>query len=280
MQTHPLGLFIIPDEHLNERLATASRLDVTTAHILAPSGEQRSSRALQELKHALNDAGVETTVMFCGFEGESYASIPTVRETVGLVPEATRAQRLDEAKRISDMAAELGISVTALHVGFIPDAFNTREYGNIVETVGALADHCAGNGQWLHLETGQETVDTLLHFLEDLGRPNVAVNFDPANMILYGTGDPIEAVQRLSDLIRSVHCKDATWSPRPRIEWGKEVPLGEGDVGMERFLVALKEVGYVGPLTIEREIVGEQQLRDIERGVKLLRELRAKIWGE
>ncbi len=280
MQTHPLGLFIIPDEHLNERLATASRLGIPTAHILAPSGEQRSSQALQELKRVLNDADVKPTVMFCGFEGESYASIPIVRETVGLVPEATRAQRLDEARRISDVAAELGIPVTALHVGFIPDAFNTQEYGDIVETVGILADHCAANGQWLHLETGQETVDTLLHFLEDLGRPNVAVNFDPANMILYGTGDPIEAVRRLGDLIRSVHCKDATWSPRPRIEWGQEVPLGEGDVGMERFLVALKEVGYVGPLTIEREIVGEQQLRDIERGVKLLSELRAKIWGE
>ena len=108
----------------------------------------------------------------------------------------------------------------------------------------------------------------------------MAVNFDPANMILYGTGDPIEAVRQIGDLIRSVHCKDATWSSKPRVEWGEEVPLGEGDVGMENFLRALKDVGYVGPLTIEREIVGEQQLRDIEKGVQLLRELRAKVWGE
>ena len=280
MQDHPLGLFIIPDEHLHERLATASRLGIPTAHILPPDRHSRSAEALRSFKQALQDAGVEPTVMFCGFEGESYETIPIVRDTVGLVPRETRSARLEEAKRISDVAAALEVPVTALHVGFIPDAYDTREYGEIVETVGALADHCAANDQWLHLETGQETVETLLHFLEDLGRPNVAVNFDPANMILYGTGDPIEAVRQIGDLIRSVHCKDATWSSKPRVEWGEEVPLGEGDVGMENFLRALKDVGYVGPLTIEREIVGEQQLRDIEKGVQLLRELRAKVWGE
>ena len=117
-----------------------------------------------------------------------------------------------------------------------------------------VCDHCQQNGQKLHLETGQETADALLQFISDVHRDNLFINFDPANMILYGSGEPIAALQKVGRYVRSVHCKDAKWAARPGKEWGQEVPLGQGDVGIENFLRTLKEIGYTGPLTIEREI--------------------------
>ena len=142
-----------------------------------------------------------------------------------------------------------------------------------------VCDHCRGNEQNLHLETGQESADALLQFLSDVGRDNLFVNFDPANMILYGSGNPIEALRKVGPHVRSVHCKDAKWADKPGEEWGAEVPLGEGDVGMEDFLRTLDGFGYTGPLTIEREIPQDpqQQKDEIGGGIRLLEELKAKI---
>jgi sugar phosphate isomerase/epimerase len=122
-----------------------------------------------------------------------------------------------------------------------------------------LCDYVAKNGQFLHLETGQETAAGLLHFIHAVERENLKVNFDPANMILYGTGEPIPALEAVGAHVRSVHCKDATWSDSPGVTWGAEVPLGAGAVGMQRYLETLDKIGYQGPLTIEREIPQDPQ---------------------
>jgi len=142
-----------------------------------------------------------------------------------------------------------------------------------------VCDHAAANGQNLHLETGQETADGLLRFVGDVARDNLFINFDPANMILYGTGEPIAALQQIGSRVRSVHCKDAKWAANPGQQWGQEVPLGEGDVGMEKYLRTLDAIGYTGPLTIEREIPQEpeRQKAEIGRAIALLNELKAKI---
>ncbi len=135
------------------------------------------------------------------------------------------------------------------------------------------------NEQNLHLETGQETAAGLLQFLSDVDRPNLFVNFDPANMILYGTGEPIEALKKIGSRVRSVHCKDARWAATPGQEWGQEVALGEGEVGMRNYLLTLQEIGYLGPLTIEREIPQDaaRQKVEIGRAVELLRRLKSEI---
>ncbi|MBN1590506.1 MAG: sugar phosphate isomerase/epimerase, partial [Pirellulales bacterium] len=152
-------------------------------------------------------------------------------------------------------------------------------YQGAVAVTQEICDHCRGNAQRVHLETGQESPEGLLRFHGDVGRDNLFVNFDPANMILYGSGEPIDALRKVGHLVRSVHCKDAKWAANPGQEWGCEVPLGEGDVGMETFLRTLAELGYDGPLTIEREIPQEpdRQKEEIGRGVRLLNELKAKI---
>ncbi len=110
--------------------------------------------------------------------------------------------------------------------------------------------------------------------MEDVDRPNLGVNFDPANMILYGSGEPLAALEVVQRSLFSVHCKDAKWPTEPG-QWGSETPLGQGDVGMDRFVAKLKDYGYTGPLTIEREIVGDAQRADIQQGVALLESLRA-----
>jgi len=182
-------------------------------------------------------------------------------------------------KEIADFARLLGVDAVGLHVGFVPHDPSDPLYAGAVAVTQEICDHCRANGQRLHLETGQESPEALLQFHGDVGRDNLFVNFDPANMILYGSGEPIAALRQVGGLVRSVHCKDAKWAAQPGKEWGREVPLGEGDVGMEAFLATLKEIGYDGPLTIEREIPQEpaRQKAEIGAGVKLLEELKAKL---
>ncbi|MDA0748271.1 MAG: sugar phosphate isomerase/epimerase, partial [bacterium] len=220
-----------------------------------------------------NATGIEITTVFVGFAGESYADIPTVVETVGYLNPATREERVKKTERISDFARDLGVNKVAAHVGFVPEEPNDPNHEPMVESVGRVADYCAKNAQLFSLETGQETAPALLHFLQILKRDNVKVNFDPANMILYGSGEPIEALGIVADHVISVHAKDGTW-PTAEGQLGTEYPLGQGDVGMDRFVAKLKEIGYRGPLTIEREISDwGQKVKDLVAAKKLLESL-------
>ena len=183
-------------------------------------------------------------------------------------------------KEIADFARRLNCSVVALHLGFIPHAVaGNSDYDGVVAVTRDLCDHCQLNGQTLHLETGQESADGLLQFLSDVQRPNLFVNFDPANMILYGTGEPIEALQKIGSHVRSVHCKDALWADQPGVDWGQEVPLGDGQVDIGRYLRTLEQIGYDGPLTIEREIPQEpaRQKAEIGKAVQLLQQLKQEL---
>ncbi len=182
-------------------------------------------------------------------------------------------------KEIADFARLLGVDAVGLHLGFVPHDAADPLYGQVLAVARELCDHCRRQRQRVHLETGQEAADTLLAFLAAVDRDNLFVNFDPANMILYGSGDPIEALRKVGRYVRSVHCKDAKWAARPGVDWGAEVPLGEGDVNVETFLRTLAEVGYAGPLTIEREIPQDplRQKEEIGRGMELLARLKKKI---
>lgn len=280
MSKWPIGVFASIDAGLGVKLEVAKELEVPTIQLHAPAKSTRTPENAEAFLARIADLGITLTAVFGGFEGESYADIPTTAETVGLVPKATRAERTAEMKEIADFAKLLNCDVVALHLGFIPHANKgDAAYDEILQVTREICDHCKSLGQNLHLETGQESADGLLQFLADVERDNLFVNFDPANMILYGTGEPIEAVKKIGKFVRSIHCKDATWSDKPGETWGAEVPLGEGEVGMENYLKALKEIGYDGPLTIEREIPQEPERQKAEIGgaVKLLEELRSKV---
>jgi len=228
----------------------------------------------------LQEYGITVTTVFLGFEGETYESIARTAETVGLVPEATRAARLVESYEIADFAALLGVTAIGSHIGFVPHDRTSPEYNAIVETIRALCDHLLKNGQTLHLETGQEPVDLLMKFMDDVQRPNIFINFDPANLILYGIGDPLGALRVVGNRVRGVHCKDATATTgTPGVDWGCEVPFGKGEVDAEQFLRILHEIGYTGPLTIERELSSEpeRQKAEIKQAVEFINAVKAKI---
>jgi sugar phosphate isomerase/epimerase len=278
-ETWPIGVFASIDAGLGVRLEVARELGVTTVHLHTPQRESRSPERIAEFAERLAEFGLTVTCVFAGFEGESYADIPTVQRTVGLVPPATRVERTTELLEIADFARALGVDVVGVHLGFVPHDRADPTYEEVLAVTRQVCDHCASQGQALHLETGQEPADVLLGFLQEVDRPNLFVNFDPANMILYGCGEPIPALERLGAHVRSVHCKDAKWSDQPRETWGQEMPLGAGDVGMEAFLRTLDKIGYTGPLTIEREIPQEpdRQKAEIGAAVELLNSLKARL---
>lgn len=224
------------------------------------------------LMKQLQGSGIEWVTLFAAFDGESYADIAAVRNTVGLVPLDVRAARFEIARKISDFGCEVGIKRFAFHVGCVPENPDDPDYMPIVRMLRRLADHCRFNGQQLCFETGQESADSLLRLIADTKETNVKVNFDPANMVLYGSGDPIEALGKLAPHVATVHCKDGK-SPAAPGKLGVEVPLGQGEVGFERFIAKLREIGYEGPLCIEREIVGDQQIADVRQGIELLRRI-------
>ena len=275
----PLGVFASIDEGLGVDLDIANDLGVTTVHLHAPSPSARNPKAAQEFAALLQTLDLTVTVVFAGFEGESYADIPTVKQTIGLVPAATRQDRLSQLESIIDFTQLLGVDATGLHIGFVPHDTNDPEFTAIVAATRQACDYAAQRNINIHLETGQEPADVLLKFLQVVDRPNLFVNFDPANMILYGCGEPIPALKKIGPYVRSIHCKDANWSDCPGETWGQEVPLGEGAVDFTEYLKTLDALGYTGPLTIEREIPEEpeRQRAEIAKAVELLHRVKGEF---
>jgi len=226
---------------------------------------------------ALSRENFTLVTVFAAYSGESYADIPTVTRTVGFVPRDTRPEREQRTKDLSDFAARLGVGSIACHIGCVPEDSAHPDYVAVREMVRRVCDHAAGHSQTFALETGQEPADVLLQFFKNVDRPNVRINFDPANMILYGTGDPIEALRTLAPHVVSVHCKDADWPPKDVPGGlGTERPLGSGSVGIERFVATLRDVGFRGSLNVEREVESQQErLSDIRKAVQLLKRLTA-----
>ena len=278
-ETWPLGVFASIDAGLGVKLEVAHELAVPTIQLHAPAAQTRTPENAAAFLKKLDDLNIKLTCVFCGFEGESYADIPTVKETVGLVPKGPRAARTQETREISDFAKLLNVDCIGLHIGFVPHDAADPDYADVLNVTREICDHAGGNGQRVHLETGQEPADVLLRFIEDTQRDNLFINFDPANMILYGSGEPLPALRMVGKYVRSVHCKDATWSDKPGETWGCEVPLGEGDVGMADYLKTLDEIGFDGPLTIEREIPEEpaRQKAEIGGALELLRNIKSGL---
>ncbi len=254
-------------------VSSVKSLGVSCGQIGLHGTADLSAAAQKAWKEALAKHGVTVITAFPAFQGESYADVATVQKTVGYMPPATRQEREQRTYDASDFAKAIGVPGLATHIGYVPEDTSDPNYIAVRDMVRRVCDHCAKNGQYFGLETGQEPAAALKEFIEDVDRPNLRVNFDPANMILYGSGEPLPALEVVKDWVETVHCKDGTW-PKAKGSLGSEAPLGKGDVGMDRFVAKLKEIGYTGPLTIEREIVGEAQRADILEAIALLEGLR------
>jgi L-ribulose-5-phosphate 3-epimerase len=218
--------------------------------------------AAANLRRALDRYGVEATSAVATGPGPEVYDFYKGPLTIGLVPREYRAQRIARMKEISDFAVKAKIPAVQGHCGFIPENPNDAAYQETVEAIRTVAAYCRQNGQKFRCETGQETPITLVRAIRDVGLDNVGVNFDAANLILYGKANPVDAVEILGPYVQGVHAKDGLYPTDPR-QLGKEVPIGEGKVNFPVLIARLKQIGYRNPLTIEREISGEKQTADI-----------------
>lgn len=235
----------------------------------------RAGELTEKFKADVAASGVKVTSVFIMFHGHIWNLFDGPR-TIGLVPPQTRGDRVVRACQISNWARAAGIDAVTSHVGFIPEDPNDPEYKPFIEMMKAFCAYCADNGQTFAFETGQETAETLKRTIEDIGMDNVGVNLDPANLILYGKSRPMEAVELIGKYVLNTHCKDGIW-PQPGAGLGEEVALGEGEAHIRELIPRLFELGYRGPLTIEREIDGDQQIADIKRAKELLESIREPL---
>ncbi|MBS1872986.1 MAG: sugar phosphate isomerase/epimerase [Acidobacteria bacterium] len=255
-----------------DSLAELKGMGVRCGQLGIAGGVALTDAFAAEWKAALAEHEFALITVFAAYDGEDYADIPTVERTVGFIPRATRAVRVARTLEISDFAAKIGAPGIACHIGFVPHDTANPDYLSVREAVRQVCDHAARYGQTFALETGQEPAATLLQFFKDVARPNLRINFDPANMILYGTGDPIEALKLLAPHVVSVHAKDGDWPPKDQPgALGTERPLGQGSVGIPKFVATLKEIGYSSSLNIERETEPQDvRIADIRMAVGLL----------
>jgi sugar phosphate isomerase/epimerase len=270
LQGHPIGVCSwslrpkdVPDLIAQVRAAGLSHLQLALGAFLELHPEDRD-RALGQIV----DAGLKLTATMISYAGEDYSTISAIKRTGGLIPDDLWPARRELTLKAASLARAIGCKCLTTHVGFIPPP-NDAMYPVTVQRIVELTKPLNDMGVDLLMETGQEPAAELLQFINNVPAKNLGVNFDPANMILYGSGDPIEAIGILGKKIRHVHVKDAVRSGNPGIDWGEEVPFGDGEVPHASFVAALHAVGYNGPLVIERE-AGNERLADVKYAIETL----------
>ena len=226
----------------------------------------------EQIDLARRETGMEITALVGNWSGPRKWNLVHGPATLGIVPPAYRHIRMQELTGCADFAASLGVPAVCTHMGFIPENPCDPLYQDFVSAAVYLADCFDRRGIGLNFETGQETPVTMLRALRDIGAPNVGLNFDPANLMMYGKANPVDALGIVGSYVRGVHAKDGEY-PTDGYHLGNERPLGQGMVNFPVFLAKLRETGYDGPLTIEREISGEKQKADVLMANRMLLDL-------
>jgi L-ribulose-5-phosphate 3-epimerase len=264
-----LGLIIAIGNDPNSAMANVGNLGLPTAQIYV---EEFHPGLDGRLRQALDRYHIEATSVVVGGPGKEVWDFYGGPLTIGVVPRETRAARVAHIKKASDFARQCGISAVQTHCGFIPENPNDPLYKETVEIIRDMAEYCKRNGQNLRYETGQETPITLVRTIQDVGTDNQGVNFDLANLILYGKANPVDAIELLGPYVQGIHAKDGLWPTDPR-RLGEEVPIGKGKVDFARIIWRLREIDYRGAVTIEREISGPQQMEDVRAAKTYLEKL-------
>jgi len=222
--------------------------------------------------------GITISAFWCGWEGPAVWNFYEGHKTLGLLPAEYREARVKNLCDGADFAKKLGVQNIVTHMGYIPENPYDPQFEPLCNAIRTVAEHLKQNDQYLLFETGQETPTTLLRCFETVGTDNLAVNLDTANVILYGKANPVDAVDLLGRYIRNLHAKDGLW-PVNGHDLGKAVRVGEGRVDFPAVLRKLHEVGFDGYVTIEREIEGEQQIRDVNDARDYLQAILDEIYG-
>lgn len=216
----------------------------------------------EKVKRDLKSSGVRLAALWTGYSGTVIWDLIDGPDTMGLIPEYTRKRRIADLKAGADFAAMVGAPAIITHCGFIPETPKCHLYMEVLDALGEIAEYCQKLGLEFWFETGQETPVTLLRTIEDIGLPNLGINLDTANIILYGKGNPVDALDVFGKYVRNLHIKDGVY-PQNGHKLGHETPIGQGKVDFEKVITKLHELGFTGELVVEREITGEQQAKDI-----------------
>ncbi len=221
------------------------------------------------IRSLLTEKGITCSTFWCGWSGPRAWNFYEGPVTLGLIPEEYRAQRVEDLKRGAEFAARMGASQMATHAGFLPEDPNDPRYAPVVEALREVAVHAQKLGVKFLFETGQETSTTLKRVMDEIGTDNLGINYDPANLLLYGKANPTDALSILGPYICDMHAKDGLY-PTDGRSLGHETRMGDGLVDFAAIIGYLKNRGYDGAITIEREISGEKQIEDIRHARELL----------
>ena len=224
------------------------------------------------IKEAAEEYGIEISTLWAGWSGPCEWNFTAGPMTLGIVPEAYRMKRIEEIVMGADFAVKIGAPRVATHVGFLPESIGDAQYYPVLAALKHIVRECEKRGVTFLFETGQETPVTLLRFIEAIASPNVGINMDTANLILYGKANSADAISVFGKYVRDTHIKDGFY-PTDGFKLGREVKVGEGMADLPEVIRRLRTVNYEGNYVIEREISGDQQTKDIIDTVKLLRDI-------
>ena len=264
-----LGLILGVEPDPDAAMATLKSLGIPTCQVYLNKFEPAFAARMRK---SLDRANIEATSLVVGGPGKESWDFYDGPLTIGLIPRETRAARIAHIKAASDFAVRCDIPAVQTHAGFIPENPNDPVYKEAIVALREVVEYCARYRQNFRYETGQETPITLVRAMRDVGLDNQGVNFDLANLILYGKANPLDAIEVLAPYIQGIHAKDGLWPTNPKL-LGEEVPIGKGKVDFPRIIQRLKDIHYQGAVTIEREISGPQQLQDVHAAADYLRQL-------
>lgn len=225
----------------------------------------------EKIKAEIKENNIDCRSFWAGYSGLTVWNFLDGPTTLGIVPTQYRRQRIKDLKGWIDFAHKIGIPNIITHFGFIPENMCDPLYWEVVDAIKEIAEYALQYNMGVWFETGQETPVVLLRTIEEIGTGNLGINLDPANLILYGKGNPIDALDVFGKYVEQIHVKDGL-PPTCGNNLGVEVVPGEGAVRFPEFMAKLKKIGFKGEFIIEREITGEQQIKDIKRTITDLQE--------
>ena len=274
-----VGVAVVYDgklEELEKKIKDSAERGFHHCQLMCWVPELFTDENAEEIKGYLEKYDMTVTAFWCGWEGPQIWDFYDGPNTLGLLPVTYRADRLKNLIDGADFAKKLGVTDVISHMGFLPENPNDPEFPALAAALRYLAAHLKENDQYLLFETGQETPTAMLRMFEKIGTDNLGVNLDPANLIMYGKSNPVDALDVFGKYVRGVHAKDGRY-PTNGQNLGPEVPLGQGKVNFPALIKGLHELGYDGSFTIEREIAGDQQIKDILAAKKMLEDIIAAL---
>lgn len=267
-----IGVLLQLDKNIDEKFYELCEMGMESCQLVCWNHELLTEETAELVNKAASRYKVSVTAFWCGWPGPVSWDFYDGQLNLGLVPAAYRFERLNVLIKGSHFAKRIRVRDLITHVGFLPENPYDENYLGVIMALKKLGQVCRENGQRFLFETGQETPITLKRAIQDIGLDNIGINLDPANLLMYGKANPVDALDIFGEYVMGIHGKDGLY-PTDGRRLGEERPLGEGRVDYPRLIGKLKEIGYGGDITIEREIGGDEQKKDILRAKALLEAL-------